>query len=330
VSRAADQDVVLAHALSRRAAAWQAAAVRARALMKGKAEVATASRLLEDYRLLARDLASARRLLPRSRTREYLEAAYAAAHAALHKSAPHPLYELQSICRERLPRAVRALAPYITWVALLFVCAVFSGYQLIRTYPELIALFASPSLIAAVERGELWTRDLLNIVPSSILSVQILTNNIVVSVFAFCAGFLFGLGTFYIVVLNGVMLGAIFAFTGQHGLDAELFSFVVAHGCVEISCLVLSGAAGAAVGNALIRPGSLRRGAAFREAAARGGLVMLACIVLLMGAGLIEGYVSPRPAVPLAARAALGVGYWLIMLALLRGWFFGRRTQAAP
>src|SRR5678815_5524913 len=100
----------------------------------------------------------------------------------------------------------------------------------IRTYPELIALFASPSLIAAVERGELWTRDLLNIVPSSILSVQILANNIVVSVFAFCAGFLFGLGTFYIVALNGLMLGAIFAFTGQHGLDAELFAFVLAHG----------------------------------------------------------------------------------------------------
>ena len=56
MSRAADQDAVLAHALSRRAASWQAAAARARALMSGKTEVATASRLLEDYRLLARDL----------------------------------------------------------------------------------------------------------------------------------------------------------------------------------------------------------------------------------------------------------------------------------
>ena len=58
---------------------------------------------------------------------------------------------------------------------------------------------------------------MLNVVPSSVLSLQILTNNIVVSLFAYCAGFLFGLGTFYILGLNGLMLGAVFAFTGQHG-----------------------------------------------------------------------------------------------------------------
>ncbi len=52
--------------------------------------------------------------------------------------------------------------------------------------------------------------------------MQILTNNIVVSLFAYCAGFLFGLGTFYIVGLNGMMLGAIFMFCRQHGMDDEL------------------------------------------------------------------------------------------------------------
>ena len=115
-------------------------------------------------------------------------------------------------------------------------------------------LFASPELIATVERGQLWTEGILNVVPSSVLSLQILTNNIVVSLFAYCAGFLFGLGTLYILGLNGLMLGAVFAFTGQHGLDGALFRFVVAHGCVEISVMCLSGRPGAAVGEALIRP----------------------------------------------------------------------------
>jgi len=41
--------------------------------------------------------------------------------------------------------------------------------------------------------------------------VQILANNIVVSLFAYCSGFLFGLGTLYILGLNGLMLGAVFA-----------------------------------------------------------------------------------------------------------------------
>ena len=53
-------------------------------------------------------------------------------------------------------------------------------------------------LIATVERGELWTEGLLNVMPSPVLSVYILTNNIVVSLFAFCSGLVFGLGTFYL------------------------------------------------------------------------------------------------------------------------------------
>jgi uncharacterized membrane protein SpoIIM required for sporulation len=198
---------------------------------------------------------------------------------------------------------------------------------MVNTYPALIHLFASPELIATVERGELWTHSLLNVVPSSVLSLQILTNNIVVSMCAYCAGFLFGLGTFYIVGLNGLMLGAVFAFTAQHGLDGELFNFIVAHGCVEISVMCLSGAAGAAVGEALIRPDTMRRAQAFRSAALRSGKLLAACAVLLVGTGLIEGYVSPDARIGFATRVVIGVGYWLVMVALLRGWFFVRRAE---
>jgi uncharacterized membrane protein SpoIIM required for sporulation len=165
---------------------------------------------------------------------------------------------------------------------------------------------------------------LLNIVPSSVLSVQILANNIVVSLFAYCAGFLFGLGTLYILGLNGLMLGAAFAFVSQHGLGERLLSFILAHGCVELSVMCLSGAAGAAVGEALIRPGPAGRMESFREAALRSGKVLIACALLLVGAGVLEGYVSPNPRFTLWTRVALGVGYWLFMVALLSGWLFPR------
>jgi uncharacterized membrane protein SpoIIM required for sporulation len=167
-------------------------------------------------------------------------------------------------------------------------------------------------------------------VPSSVLSLQILTNNIVVSLFAYCAGFLFGLGTLYILGLNGLMLGAVFAFTSLHGLGDELFTFVVAHGCVEISVMCLSGAAGAAVGEALVRPGTATRAAAFQQAALRSGKLILACVILLVGSGLIEGYVSPNPKFSLNTRIAIGVSYWIFMLALLNGWAFRLYPARSP
>src|SRR6185503_8030655 len=165
----------------------------------------------------------------------------------------------------------------------------------------------------------LWTAGILNIVPSSVLSLQILTNNIVVSLFAYCAGFVFGLGTLYILGLNGLMLGAVFAFTGQHGLDGALFRFIVPHGCVELSVMCLSGAAGAAVGEALVRPSHGNRMESFQVAALRSGKLLIACTLLLVGTGLIEGYVSPRAIFPTWAHVMIGVGYWFLMMALLKG-----------
>jgi uncharacterized membrane protein SpoIIM required for sporulation len=320
----------LASSLLQRSQLWREAEARARRLAKGTTEDAgDATRMADDYRLLAHDLARARRLLPDTRTREYLEAVYARAHASLHHSASRFGPSLLELFRDDIPPLLLWLRPYILWSTAIFVLAAVAGYALVHRYPELIALFASPDNIASVERGKLWTEGLLNIVPSSVLSAQILANNIVVSLFAWCAGFLFGLGTLYILGLNGLMLGAVLAFVSQHGLRDQLLSFLVAHGCVELSVMCLSGAAGAAVGEALVRPGAAGRIESFRLAALRSGKLLVVCVPLLIGAGLIEGYVSPNPRFSLGARVAIGVTYWLFMLLVLSGRLFGRRRQTA-
>jgi uncharacterized membrane protein SpoIIM required for sporulation len=321
-------------ALLQRSPLWKRAVERTRRLSGRKTgDAADAISMADDYRMLAHDVAKVRRLLPDSRAREYLEAAYAQAHANLHRPAWHPGYALLSLFRDEIPAVVSWLRPHIIWASVLFILTILAGYAMVHTYPDLIALFASPELIATVERGQLWTEGLLNVVPSSVLSLQILTNNIVVSLFAYCAGFLFGLGTLYILGLNGLMLGAVFAFTSLHGLGDDLFTFVVAHGCVEISVMCLSGAAGAAVGEALIRPGAATRAESFQRAALQSGKLILACVLLLVGSGVIEGYISPSPAFPLWTRIMIGVSYWVLMIALLNGWLLGihrHRARTVP
>jgi uncharacterized membrane protein SpoIIM required for sporulation len=322
------RDHALINNLLQRAQLWKSAAERARRLAHERANDASdAVQMAEDYRLLAHDLARVRRLMPSTSAREYLEAAYARAHATLHHGAWHPGHALLTLFRDDIPDVLTWLRPHIAWSTAIFTLTVLAGFWIVHTYPDLIALFASPDLIKTVSRGQLWTEGLLNVVPSSILSIQILTNNIVVSLFAYCAGFLLGLGTLYILGLNGLMLGAVFAFTRLHGLDDDLFRFIVPHGCVELSVMCLSGAAGAAVGEALIRPTNASRMESFRFAALRSGKLLIACAALLVGSGLIEGYVSPNPNVPFWARLVLGIGYWFFMLALLRGWMFGHRTD---
>lgn len=296
-------------------------------------DVEAAQRYIERYRALARDLATARRLLPGSRATAALESLYVAAHASIDRAAPHTRSTLLRLFREEIPAIVVSLRPTILWLALLLLASAGTGWWLIATYPDLIALIASQPMIDAVEHGRLWTDGMLNIMPASMLSVRILSNNIVVSLFAFCAGIFFGLGAFYIIAINGLMLGAMFAFTHQFGIDGELLKFVLAHGPVELSVMCVAGAAGTALGESLIRPTAPTRRESFQQAAHRVARVLLACALLLIGSGLIEGFISPNPRVGLPARAIIGLGYWLLLLLLLSGRLLGRApvgSRGAP
>ncbi len=313
-------------------AGWAATRLHAASLKRSGGNVGEALGVVDDYRRAAHELGAARLAAPAvdaART-EYLEAVYADLHDAIHRPARRMSDVLLSVMRDQVPAAIGAMRIHLLAVTLLFIAAGVTGFWLVYTYPDLIAMFADQKLIATVERGELWTDGLLNVTPSAVLSVSILTNNIVVSFFAFCSGVVFGLGTFYLIGLNGISLGAIFGFTAQHGLAGRLFDFIAAHGFVELSCICIAGAAGAYLGEALIRPGERTRSEAFRVAAAAGIRVLLVVTLLLFGCGFIEGYISPDPEVPRWARVTIGVGYWLFMVSLLRGYVFGRSRGGPP
>ncbi|MEZ5500273.1 MAG: stage II sporulation protein M [Steroidobacteraceae bacterium] len=294
-----------------------AIAQHAEQMRRGTATPAEAIAVLHDYRQLAQQLARVRRAAPRGAERDRLESAYLRLHGIIHRPAIQPRHWPLLLFGAQLPATVWALRKHIAWVALLFVLSIAAGHWLTQSYPDLVALFASPQMVATVERGELWTDSLLNVFPGSVLSAEILTNNVVVALFAYCAGFLFGLGTFYIVTLNGLLLGSLFAFTSQHGIADRLFAFIIAHGPVELGCVCLAGAAGAAVGEAIARPPNGLRSDAFRSAIARTWKLMLVLCILLIGCGFIEGFISPNPGVSLAARITIGAGYFLCAAALL-------------
>jgi uncharacterized membrane protein SpoIIM required for sporulation len=310
-----------------RHAAWHEVRQRAASLRRRHgSDVSDALAVVDDYRRAAHEINTVRATSPADagRSVEYLEAAYADLHDVIHRPARRAWQVLLALLRDRLPAALQAMRLHVFAVTLLFVTAGVTGFSMVYGYPDLIKLFADPNLIATVERGELWTDGLLNVTPSAVLSVDLLTNNIVVSFFAFCSGVVFGLGTFYIIGMNGLSLGAIFALTAQHGLAGRLFDFVVAHGVVELSCICIAGAAGSFLGEALVRPGEQSRSDSFRAAATQSIRVMAAVVLLLIGCGFIEGYVSPDPEVPRWARVTIGVGYWLFMISFLRGYVFGR------
>lgn len=302
---------------------WQALAAEVRlAPQRSRVSPEEAQRTLQAYRTLARDLASARELLPRQAATAALESACATLHVAVNRTPRYADSRWLTLFRDRIPQAARSVRGWALWIALLLLASTFAGWWLIRTYPELISLIASERMIDGVEHGQLWTDQILNVAPSSVVSLRIFSNNVVVTAGAFCFGLLFGLGTFYMITLNGLMLGGLLAFTQRYGLGSELLRFILAHGPVELSVICLAGAAGTALSESVIRPTWPTRTESLRRCAEHLGPLLVACALLLLGAGLIEGFISPDPRFSIRFRLCVGFGYWLLMLAFLSGRLF--------
>lgn len=299
---------------------WRDAADRLTKIEKSKSaksdEVMSA---IHSYGEIARDLSVARHTAPGGKPTRYLEQVYARYYRALYRQPGSLGRGIKDLLLVEVPEIARSLSHQILSVSTLFILSGLSGWWLVGTYPELASLFASEDMINGVSRGELWTDNLLNVVPSSMLAFSILSNNVTVTLFAMCLGVFYGLGTIYIISMNGLMLGGIFAMTAQHNLASRLFEFVIAHGIVELSVICVAGAIGVSLGTSIARPGNQTRAQSFHLASIRSAKLIFMCALFLVGAGIIEGYISPDSAYSLSFKVSVGVLYMAIFVATLSG-----------
>ena len=124
------------------------------------------------------------------------------------------------------------------------------------------------------------------------MSVGITFNNIFVAFLTFVMGILAAVGTIGILIKNGVMVGAFQYFFYEQGVFLESFLTIWMHGTLEISAIIIAGAAGVIMGKGLIFPGTLTRIKSFQQSARKGLKIMLGLIPIFIIAGFIEGYIT--------------------------------------
>ena len=142
----------------------------------------------------------------------------------------------------------------------------------------------------------------------------ITVNNIRVSFLAFSSGILAMIGTFIILMFNGIMLGSFQFFFYQKGLFWESFSTIWLHGTTEISCIVLAGGAGLVMGRGWIFPGTFTRLQSFQMTARRGVKIMMGIVPLLIIAGFVEAYFTGHNNAPFALKMAIIIVNFLLIL----------------
>ncbi len=224
------------------------------------------------------------------------------------------------------PLACRRLVPLIGLVASLFALAGFFGYTLTVVEPTLGLAFLAPEAIEGLKQGRLWTESIFAVTPGATISSVIATNNLKVAITGWAGGAVAGLGAFYVVLLNGLMLGAVLATTAHYSMTASILNFIAAHGPLEISMIIITAAAGLGVGRALVvaadRPRSELLQAAGRDAL----VVLLGCMPWILLLGFVEGFLSPAPQISLGSKVALGMS--LEALFVLWAWNPFLRSEA--
>jgi uncharacterized membrane protein SpoIIM required for sporulation len=143
-----------------------------------------------------------------------------------------------------------------------------------------------------IEKHQMWQDSAQHF--SAVAASEIATNNIRVSILSFVLGISFGFGTVFVLVTNGLSIGTLLGLCKTYGLENRLWSFVAAHGVLELTAVFISGGAGLVLGKALLFPGRYRRVDALRLVATDAACLFAGCIPLLLLAGSIEGFVSPR------------------------------------
>ena len=143
-------------------------------------------------------------------------------------------------------------------------------------------------------------------------------NNIRVSFIAFALGILASVLTGFILFSNGIMVGAFIYMFVKKGLFWLSFTTIFIHGTLELSAIIIAGAAGIILGNAWLFPGTYSRVVSLKRNARDALKIIVSLIPIFVVAAILESYVTRH-------YMALGLTGRLIIILLSAAiiiWYF--------
>ena len=262
------------------------------------------------YRQTAADLSAAREHEANAQLAAYLNQLLGRAHNVVYAGRPARAGGVVAFYTRTFPRVFRDTWRYTAAATACFAAGAVAGAVLSLGDPGFPRFVRGGHMMDTIERREMWTHSIVAIKP--LASSAILTNNLSVAFTAFAFGLFAGLGTLYMMVFNGLLIGVIGTACHQAGMSLALWSFVAPHGSLELPAIFIAGGAGLLLAQGVVAPGPLPRREALAESGAASIRLLLGVIPLLIIAGVVEGFVSPTSLEP-ALKLAIGVGLFLLL-----------------
>ena len=270
------------------------------------------------YRSVAADLARARTQQVGNTLIQSLQSLTTRGYTQIYQgSRRHEWEAVVEFYRWGLPNIVQQTFPYIATATALFLLGGIVAWWYAWQDPTFMSLIVPQQLISLVrDEHKLWMGSIVGIEP--VASSSIMINNLSVSFAAVAGGMTAWAYTAYLMVFNGLLIGAIGTLVGQNQLAYPFWAFVFPHGSLELPAIFFAGGAGFLLAKAILFPGQYRRGDALKLYGSQAVKLIFGIVPMLMIAGTIEGFFSPNPSVPSPIKYLTGMGLFVLLVMYCR------------
>jgi uncharacterized membrane protein SpoIIM required for sporulation len=266
------------------------------------------------YRQIAADLAVIREDPSSAHFASFLNQLLARAHHIIYSGRGANPSQAVGFFRHSFPAMFQKYLGYCLIAFLLFAVSAVTGAAITYFDPDFEVNVLGPEMVDTIQHHKMWTHSIVAMKP--VASSGIMTNNMSVAFTTFALGITGGLGTLYMLISNGLLMGVIAMACRLAGMSLQLWSFVAPHGVLELPAIFIAGGAGLVLARGMLFPGVLPRRESIARAGVEGVKLLLGCIPILMVAGLIEAFVSPT-GLAVGLKFALAGALFVLLLTYL-------------
>jgi uncharacterized membrane protein SpoIIM required for sporulation len=258
------------------------------------------------YRAATSDLAIARTRGENAAVLEHLNRLTARAHSVVYVATARTGWSrFADFVVRGFPREVRRSWAPIGFCALVTIVSALVAYGSVWADPTNVHALLPGMDLPPVDRALHDSNFGFDRAYSPAVASEVITNNVKVAAIAFAGGMTGGLLTGWIILTNGLMVGALGALYVKAGFGPDFWATIAPHGVIELSAIQIAGGAGLVLAGGYLRPGRARRADALVAAARRAGTLVMGVALMLCVAGTIEGFVSPQR-LPIPMRDLIG------------------------
>lgn len=243
------------------------------------------------YRQTASDLSAVREDPTSRQLTLYLNQLMGRAHNLIYMGRRAKPRRIWAFYRHEYPAIFRETFTDTFAAFMIFFAAGIAAFLTALADPAFPRYLLGAQMIDTIEHHQMWTHSIITVKP--LASSAILTNNLTVAFSTFALGITAGIGTGWMMLLNGLLIGVVGEACWREGMSLQLWSFVAPHGVLELPAIFIAGGAGLGIARGLLFPGRLPRRASLTKAGGQSARLVLGTIPMLLVAGFLEGFVSP-------------------------------------